>query len=198
MVKLYVEGGGVSNALRTACRKGFRQFLEKAGLSGRMPRIIACGSRNDAYDSFCTALRQNTNELSLLLIDSEARVKKQYEPWTHLHQTDNWQQPRNAGNDDVYLMAQCMETWLIADAEAVANYFGQGFNLNNLPHHSDLELVGKESILDSLHRATHQTTAGSYNKDRHSFQILGQIDPGIVRERCSQAKRFITFLLDTL
>lgn len=51
MVKLYLEGGGDAAALKTACREGFAKFLGKAGMTGRMPRIVACGSRADAYDS---------------------------------------------------------------------------------------------------------------------------------------------------
>jgi hypothetical protein len=54
--KLYVEGGGDRNkALQTECRRGFSEFLSKAGLKGRMPRIVACGGRTQTYDSFRTA-----------------------------------------------------------------------------------------------------------------------------------------------
>ena len=45
---LYVEGGGDSKVLRTACRRGFSEFLAKAGLQGHMPRIVACGGRSQA------------------------------------------------------------------------------------------------------------------------------------------------------
>lgn len=71
-MKLYVEGGGDAAALKTACREGFAKFLGKAGLAGRMPRIVACGSRADAYDSFCTAIRNG--EAAMLLVDSESPV----------------------------------------------------------------------------------------------------------------------------
>ncbi len=54
---LFVEGGGHHNdALKTKCRKGFRIFLEKTGFAGRMPKIIACGGRQDAYDQFSIAV----------------------------------------------------------------------------------------------------------------------------------------------
>ena len=43
-VKLFVEGGGDSHALRTECRAAFSSFLQKAGFSGHMPRIVASGS----------------------------------------------------------------------------------------------------------------------------------------------------------
>ena len=49
-IRLYVEGGDESKTLKTACRKGFRSFLENAGLTGRLPRIVAGGSRRNAID----------------------------------------------------------------------------------------------------------------------------------------------------
>lgn len=50
-VKLYVEGGGDGRVLRQALREGFRAFFESAGLT-RLPRVVACGSRQRAYDVF--------------------------------------------------------------------------------------------------------------------------------------------------
>jgi len=64
-VRLYVEGGGDSKELKTHCRRGFRKFIEKAGLQGRMPRIVACGGRQRAYDSFATALAAGTSPRSI-------------------------------------------------------------------------------------------------------------------------------------
>lgn len=55
-VKLFVEGGGDSNSLRTECRAAFSAFLQKAGLSGYMPRIVASGSRRAAFDDYCTSI----------------------------------------------------------------------------------------------------------------------------------------------
>lgn len=198
-VKLYVEGGGNNNhALRTACRRGFSQFLEKAGLAGRMPRIVACGSRDDAYKSFCTALRQNRDELPLLLVDSEAIVAADDGSWQHLQRRDNWQRPTNTSDDHAHLMAQCMETWFIADTDTLASYYGDGFNRNSLPRHANLEAVSKEEIYRSLENSTRQTSKGSYSKGNHSFEILGRVDPVSVRGRCTYAERFILFLLETL
>jgi len=68
--KLYVEGGGGSKLLRTECRAGFSVFLEKAGLRDAMPRIVACGSRNEAYDKFCIAVEHG--QRAFLLVDSES------------------------------------------------------------------------------------------------------------------------------
>ena len=66
MVKLYVEGGGDSKVLQSECRRGFREFLEKAGLSGKMPSISACGGRRSAYEDYCTAIKNG--EAAVLLV----------------------------------------------------------------------------------------------------------------------------------
>jgi hypothetical protein len=96
--KLYVEGGGDSKLLRTECRTGFSTFLEKAGLGGAMPRIVACGSRGEAYNKFCTAVGQG--QKAFLLVDSESPVDVEHaagepetwKPWEHLRRRtgDGW------------------------------------------------------------------------------------------------------------
>lgn len=74
--RIYVEGGGDNNALRTLCRQGFSEFFRKAGLEGMMPRIIASGSRNNAFSNFCTALNNaNTGDFIVLLVDAEGPVE---------------------------------------------------------------------------------------------------------------------------
>ena len=55
-VTVYVEGGGSVRVTKKRCRQGFSALFSKAGLSGRMPRIFAAGSREDAWRDFRTAL----------------------------------------------------------------------------------------------------------------------------------------------
>jgi len=63
-VKLYVEGGGDSSYLHKACRKGFRKFLEAAGLKRECKlSIVACGSRNKAYERYCTAIKNGNGAM---------------------------------------------------------------------------------------------------------------------------------------
>ena len=86
-IKIFVEGGGDTNALKGQCRRAFSSFLQKAGFAGKMPKIVVRGSRNAAYDSYCTAIKQG--EDALLLVDSEAPVKNmsadpsQWNPWAN-------------------------------------------------------------------------------------------------------------------
>lgn len=189
-VKLYVEGGGDSVSLHSKCREGFRSFLEKAGFAGRMPRIVACGGRQSAYDRFKTACE--SNETALLLIDSEDCVSVD-SPWVHLANRpgDGFAKPQNAGDDHCHLMVVCMESWLLADKGALSEFFGQGFNENALPQNMNIEAVSKYDIYTGMQRATSSCkTKAPYGKGGHSFKILLLIAPDKIRDASPWAKRF--------
>ena len=68
-VKLLVEGGGTSRKSQIACRESFRIFIKKAGFEGKMPRVVACGSRNIAFDRYRKAVL--TGKEAFLIVDSE-------------------------------------------------------------------------------------------------------------------------------
>jgi hypothetical protein len=190
-VKLYVEGGGDSDALRSRCREGFSSFLEKAGFKGRMPRIVACGGRRSSYDRFKTACE--SGDTALLLIDSEDHVSVA-SPWVHLANRtgDGFAKPQHATDDHCHLMVVCMESWFLADKGALARFFGQGFNANSLPKNTNIELVPKEDIYAGLQSATSNCkTKAPYGKGEHSFQILRLIAPDKINNASPWAKRFL-------
>ena len=175
-VKVYVEGGGDGKSLQARCRGGFRLFFEKANLAGRMPKVIACGGRESAFDRFCTALRsRKAEEFIVLLVDSEDPVAGGSGPWLHLRTRDGWERPEEATDENAHLMVQCMESWFLADKDRLVAYFGQGFSRNALPGRREIEEVAKGDVLEGLKRATSQCKKGEYGKGRHSFEILEQI-----------------------
>jgi hypothetical protein len=192
--RIYVEGGGDSNALKTKCREGFRRFFQSAGLSGHMPAVVACGSRNNAFDSFQTAIAAPKHgEIPLLLVDSETSISNT--PWNHLQSRDGWNKPKDADNKHAQLMVQCMEAWFIADTESLAKYFGQHFNPNALPANQQVETIAKSMVLKSLKDATRNCTPkGAYRKGKHSFEVLGQIDASKVRQAAPHADRLLKLL----
>lgn len=199
MLKIYVEGGGQRDDLKTKCRQGFSKFFERAGFKGRMPRIVACGSRNDAYDSFCTALKQaKSDEFPILLVDSEEPFDPQDAPWVHLKKRkgNGWDKPEGASNEHVYLMVRCMEAWFLADKRCLEKFYGQGFHTNTLSQRTDIENISKQDIFTGLANATrHCKTKGSYNKGNHSFDILALLDPQRVVVVSPHGKRLIESLL---
>jgi Domain of unknown function (DUF4276) len=196
-VKIYVEGGGDHNKdLQTECRRGFSEFFRRAGLEGRMPRVVACGGRQRAYDSFRTAhLNAEAGSLALLLVDSEAPVVE-HDPWEHikLRPGDGWPAPDGATQDQIHLMAQAMEAWFLADKEELQRYYGQGFRPAALRQRPDVENIPKADLFAGLQQATRNSQKGEYSKGRDSFEILARIDPAMVKAAALHAKRLLHVL----
>lgn len=204
MVKLYVEGGGDGKDLKSECRRGFREFLEKARLKGRMPAIVACGGWRSAYEDYCTAIA--SGEAAMLRVDSEAPIAAahqtgkpdEWRPWQHLkaRQGDGWDRPQGAFEADCHLMVQCMESWFLADREKLKDFFGQGFRDSDLPSAANpVETIAKTAVLDSLKKATCDCQLkGQYGKGDHSFKLLAQLDPAKVVDASPWAKRFVDTL----
>ena len=196
--RLYVEGGGDRNPSKTRCRQAFRAFLLKAGLAGRLPRIFASGSRQQAYDDFRHALGSSRgDDIVVLLVDSEEPIATDPGRWRHLKDRDGWDQPAGATDDHVHLMVQCMEAWFLADRVALAGYFGDGFIENSLPRRTDVEAVSKQDLHRGLNAATRNSRPkGAYRKGRDSFAILADLDPGKVANASPHARWFLETLRD--
>jgi Domain of unknown function (DUF4276) len=196
-IKIYVEGGGNNNNLRTQCRRGFSEFLRKAGMVGHMPRVVACGSRTDAYRDFCTAIQSiGQDDFIVLLVDSEAAVNSPV--WDHLQHRDGWPRPAGASDQQAHLMVQCMEAWFLADCETLQEYYGAGFRDAALPGNPDIERVDKTDLQNGLKNATRRTQKGEYNKGRHSFDLLARINPDVVISASPHARLFIIALRDNV
>ena len=89
-------------------------------------------------------------------------------------------------------MVQCMESWFLADVSTLGAFFGDGFR--NPSERNDIEDIPKQDVLRNLESASKDSQKGAYNKGRHSFDILGQIDP----EKVIQHSRFAKRLVETL
>ena len=195
-VTVFVEGGG-NKATDRACRQAFRSLLTRAGFAGRLPSVIPCGSRNDAYDDFEIALR-NGGEYPILLVDSEEIVDNHPDvnpsgAWQHLNERDLWQRPPGANDDQAQLMVTTMETWLIADRQALKAYF-PGMNANALPPDSELENRRKQDVLDKIENATRRSSKGAYHKGKHTFDLLGRVDPAELMRQLPHFRRFVAAL----
>ena len=89
-VTVYVEGGGDRKKSRAECRKGFSKFFSRAGLRGRMPRIVASGSRQQAYRDYVAEFRRQQADLLILLVDSKYPITDHQKAWSFLREKDSW------------------------------------------------------------------------------------------------------------
>ena len=199
--KLYIEGGG--NRRHQVLRRAFSAFFERAGFQGRLPRIVAGGDRNSTYRGFCRALENaGQDDFVALLVDAESAVEPGATTgWDHLRerQEDQWARPAGADDDQVHLMVECMEAWLLADRTCLATYFGRGFDAGNLPgQRNDVEAIPKDDLITGLENATRDTEKGTYDKGAHSFEILEMLDPELVCNASRHARRLIDVLHEKL
>ncbi len=191
-IKLYIEGGGDSALQDTLFREGWQVFFQKAGLAGRMPRTFRGGGRNATFDAYQTAVRmKKPDELPLLLVDSEGLISEGTTEWDHLKTRDGWDRPENSGTKDAFLMVCCMETWFLADREALKRFFHDCWRDSAVPQWANLEAIPKEMIFEKLALATAGCGKKAYAKGKRSFEILKVIDPAIVEAKCPGAKRLL-------
>jgi len=195
---IYLEGGGDSKELHARCREGFRKLLESSGFAGRMPRLVACGGRGEAYDDFKVAHREaGPAEYVALLIDSEEPVANLETTWEHLRQRDGWRTPSGAADRQVLFMTTCMETWIISDRQALAEHYGQALQASALPPLDDLEQRPRYDVQDRLVQAT-QRCPHAYAKGKRSFAILGMLDPVTLESHLPSFSRVRRILKDSL
>ena len=200
-VYVYAEGGGSgahSAELQAELRKAFSEFFAKTDLGKtRRPRVVACGGREQAFQSFCTAIAQGQN--AMLLVDSELPVSPLHQPpapgswrpWAHLKAQASWDMPAGATDEDCHLMVTCMENWFLADWPCIENFYGRDFNTAALPAGA-VEAIAKSNVYSSLLTATKRCkTKAPYGKGAHSFKLLSAISPRKVEAASPWAKRFI-------
>ncbi len=196
-IAVYVEGGGDRAQGRSDLRQGMSEFLrasrDAARVKGVPWKLVACGSRNDARDAFLHARDKSPEACNVLLVDSEAAVDGS--PPNHLRLRDRWDL-RGIDERSIHLMAQVMETWIVADIDRLADYYGQGFLRNAIPGALDLETVSKDEIHKALRQATRGTRKGEYHKIRHSRHLLTGLDARLARLKCSHCERLFVALDD--
>ena len=154
-------------------------------------KLVCCGPRDEAFRSFRNAARNGEAAIVLLLVDAEGPVATG--PCEHLQAGDKWDMT-GVDAQSVHLMVQTMETWIVADVDALSRYYGQGFNAGALARAVDPESVAKQDLERSLRRATERTGKGRYRKIAHASDLLQRIDAETVRARCRHCQRLFAEL----
>ncbi len=196
-VRVFIEGGGSTRFEQKELREGFSKLFGKVVPAGRRPSVVCGGGRGDAYKDFCQAQRSGgALEDCLLLVDSEEAVRAGVSRWDHVRDRpgDAWDRPAGATDQQLHFMVQAMEAWLVADPEALAAFYGQGFKKDKLPRRQNKEDVPKTDLYAALEHATRSVrTKGTYGKS-HGFALIAAVDPAKVSAACPYAERFFDAL----
>jgi Domain of unknown function (DUF4276) len=198
-VKIYIEGGGDSKEERVRLREGFRKLFEKTIPEYRMPRTVASGGREEAFKDFKTGLKTK-NQFSLLLVDSEDQVDNISDEiegdfaWKHLTKRDGWIQPEATQNHQAMLMATCMEAWIATDKETLKKFYPTGFQVSALPSLVNIESKNRHEIHENLVHATRNCVNKTYKKGVHSFELIGKLNPDVLKANTTQFRRLEAIL----
>jgi len=197
-VRVFVEGGGDRRETLSRCREAFSRLFAKALGAGRRPAVVACGSRNETFKRFCSHVAL-AEKVCFLLVDAEGPLLAANESVRDLlFRRDGWRQPPGVTDDQLHLMIECMEAWLLADREALVRFYNGDLVLGALPGNPRVEQVPKDDILQGLENATHSSRKGMYHKGRHSFAILASVDAAVLEERAASAARLFVVLRNSL
>jgi len=194
-VTVFVEGGGDSENTLRQCRQGFAAYCGKLTPTGRKPKVVACGGRDQAFDKFKTAIRLGQEaDICVLVVDAEAPIIAAGAV-QHLAGRDGWEFPEDLNGHRVFLMAQAMEARFLADREALGEFYDGGFLANSLPGSRNVEAIPKGDLEPALKHASKPTKSkGEYHKVRHGFPLLALINPTRVESGSTHAKQFNDFL----
>lgn len=175
-IRIYFEG---DSALRPGFAKFFEEISNRARARGLRWSLVAGRSTAETTKDFRHCLEQNPDVHALLLVDSEGR-----EP----------QRSRTA-----FFMIQCMESWFLADREALRTYFGNEFKEAALPggaNPGNVESIPKDDVVRALDNASRSTKKGKYSRSKsgHGAKLLALLKPERVRKLAPDCDRLFTIL----
>lgn len=200
---IYLEGGASgpnSKNLNIRCQQAFHTLLDRMGFKGRKPRLVACGGRGAVYERFCTEHQARGVGYVAKWIDSEEPLESIEHAWKHLVEVTTvaaWEKPDGAVDDQVLFMTVCMETWIVADRKALRVHYGHKLQENALPPLNQLEDKGRHDIQDRLERAT-RDCKNTYAKGKRSFNVLNELDPGVLKQHLPSFARVDRILKEKL
>jgi len=213
-IAIHLEGGGNSEATISPFRQSMSAFLQPIVTAARRQgirwRIIPYGGRSQAFRYFRSALKSEPDVLHILLVDAEEAVTRA--PWEHLKRRigDEWVAPEGVKAGQCQLMIVTMETWFLADPDAVKEFFKlkKGFDASALPVlpplpkppkvSTVLERMSKDSVNAVLRKATRNTADEHYEKIRHGAKLLEKIDSRKVRPQCPSCDRLFKTLAEAM
>lgn len=196
-------------AQRQALRQGFDALLrlqkENATDKGVGWKLVCEGGRQSAYESFISSVSSYPDAANVLLVDSEEGLppvprlagKDAVIRVRHLANRDGWDLS-GVSAEQVHLMVQTMEAWIVADPQALQAFYGKGFQAGTLPVRRNLEEEPKEGLVPKLNKASRDTRKRKYKKIDHASAILKLLDPSKVAARCPRFKLFTEWLDKTI
>ena len=91
-----------------------------------------------------------------------------------------------------------MESWFLADAEQLQEYYGQKFKRSAVGSIPDVEQIPKKRVYAKLKAATKECQTGEYHKTKHAPELLKRIHPELVKAASRQCQRIFDVVRNRL
>src|SRR5258708_5794242 len=176
-IRIYFEGNWT---LKTSFRRFFSELETAARKADSEIEFVPAKNGTSDYRK---ALRSHPHAWNILLKDSEEQMPKSPTALCDRHGID----PKLVA--DVFWMVQLMESWFLADPEALAKYYGKDFLAGAIGGTQDVEKIPKSDVLHRLKQASRNTTKGEYHKVKHAPHLLERLDPRRVQEHASHCHK---------
>ena len=180
-LRIYFEGD-------TRLRPGFRQFLSEIAQAAKNKewRFDLIATDGTPAKDFRAGLKANPDACNVLLLDSDN---------SRLNLGEKGLEGCDA--ESIFWMVQIMESWFLADIEALKRFYDGGFQESALTGNPKVEDIPKADVLSRLKRATRDTKSGEYRKN-HAFKLMERIDPSKVRNAAPHCDRMFKVILARL
>jgi Domain of unknown function (DUF4276) len=174
-LRLYFEG---DNGLKPGFHKFLKEIVDVAR-SQRCKFQLVEANGNPVQD-FRDALKTHRDAWNVLLLDWEESTEAQLRK----------QGLQGCDPDSIFWMVQVMESWFLADIDALKALFGGNVTKGN----PNVEQIPKEDVLERLKKAA----KGEYHEVKHGTKLLELIDPAKVRNAAPNCDRMFTVILARL
>jgi uncharacterized protein DUF4276 len=182
-LRIYFEGD-------VGLRPGFRSFFGSIYEAARTRRcrVELVATDGTPVRDYYTGLKANPNAWNVLLLDSDGPADRTHEEWCRVKQIEP------SRSNSVFWMVQIMESWFLADADALRVYLGKRFQDGSLKGNPRVEEIPKNDVLVRLKKAA----GGDYHKVNDGTRLLASIDPLKVRKAASNCERMFSTILGGL
>ena len=181
-LQIIFEGGHPGNQHH---KQGLKLLLDRCSASGRKIQVVMGFGRNLAARTFLDRLAEGAD--AFLLIDSEG-------PWSPQSVSELAGVDLAPHEDRVFFMVQVMESWFIADSNALKGIKNANLSLLDeelRKQNGKIEAISKARVSDLFTKATSPHVCSTDNGKGLRLSYLANLDPEKLRTASPEADRLI-------
>lgn len=144
------------------------------------------------------SVRNSPQSLNLLLVDSDDAVAENETARDFLQRKYKKWKLQTVAAEQCHLMVRIMESWFIADIDALKIFDGQEFKESAIPKNKNVEAIEKQRVENSLKAVTIKTKKAEYHKINHGAKILELINPQKVRQAAPRCERLFAAIREKI